>query len=451
MKINNRRGENVSEYRFSTPDRIITPQSINEVQHAIRTHDASQMPPIRAISSGLNWGLGSASATKPSTLLDLRDLKKIRSIDPVTSTAVVEPGVTQIELTQALEDTELYLNTTASSAYTSVLGNVLDRGVGLQGWKATQLAGLEIVLSDGSLHKVGWWPEEHNKGVNPLGLGPSLLHLFTQSPSAVVTAACLTLNRKPSGRDILTYILPAENIGDLIAPLRQLHTDKTVSAVTKIYDSVSSSIYGGNKSQTVLHMAVDGPEELRRIKSKLITKELSHLNCERVLSRSIKDDGLQPAVHNLYYGNVQRSEEIVINALKETSDKADKEGSGWRFTLPFVPLDRSSIISALETVNKFSSNEIPIGATINILDENTVDLVVAMQFERGAPQSTENVNSVYDELVSELISNGFMPYRIPSTHSRSGYAGIDSTSTLQNKIHSALDPLGVFYINQYLR
>ncbi|MEU1030506.1 hypothetical protein ABZ402_17470 [Streptomyces mirabilis] len=49
---------------------------------------------------------------------------------------------------------------------------------------------------------MGWWPEERRAtAVHPYGLGPSLLHLFTQSDLGVVTAAAVRLlpAPRPSG------------------------------------------------------------------------------------------------------------------------------------------------------------------------------------------------------------------------------------------------------------
>lgn len=83
-------------------------------------------------STGRNWGLGSRKPSRPTdALVDLRRLAAIRELDRVRGFAVIEPGVTQQALARALHDTDWTFNVTGSCADTSVLGNALERGVGI--------------------------------------------------------------------------------------------------------------------------------------------------------------------------------------------------------------------------------------------------------------------------------------------------------------------------------
>ena len=65
--------------------------------------------------------------------------------------AVIEPGVTQMQLYDFLQNhcPELTFNVTGSGKETSIIGNALDRGVGYIGPRREDLFGLEIVLGTG--------------------------------------------------------------------------------------------------------------------------------------------------------------------------------------------------------------------------------------------------------------------------------------------------------------
>ncbi|MEC4156513.1 FAD-binding protein, partial [Escherichia coli] len=82
----------------------------------------------------------------------------VRKIDTDQGWAIIEPGVTQGELSELLIGTQKMLNITASSAHSSFLGNALDRGVGLRHQRTEDLVGIEVLLPTGKIIRVGWWP-----------------------------------------------------------------------------------------------------------------------------------------------------------------------------------------------------------------------------------------------------------------------------------------------------
>lgn len=89
--------------------------------------------PLWPISGGRNFGYGTALPVDArSYILDLSKLKRI-NIDIGSSTALIEPGVTQADLHEAIKKSgaNLLVPTTGVGPNGNILGNALDGGYGL--------------------------------------------------------------------------------------------------------------------------------------------------------------------------------------------------------------------------------------------------------------------------------------------------------------------------------
>src|SRR3546814_14984584 len=79
-------------------------------------------------------------------------MNRIREVDPALAYAVIEPGVTQGQLSEHLraQGIALWPDCTGAGPDTSIVGNILDRGFGHTpyGNRAPYLSGLEHVLAD---------------------------------------------------------------------------------------------------------------------------------------------------------------------------------------------------------------------------------------------------------------------------------------------------------------
>jgi 4-cresol dehydrogenase (hydroxylating) flavoprotein subunit len=86
-------------------------------------------------------------------------MNQIRTVNLDEGYVIVEPGVTQQALSDALASTAYIANFTASTPETSLVGNALDKGIGLYRHRVDDLLGVEVVLGDGTLiHVGGYWP-----------------------------------------------------------------------------------------------------------------------------------------------------------------------------------------------------------------------------------------------------------------------------------------------------
>lgn len=446
-------GSNVSEFAYSAPGEILEPNDVLEVQQIIKSRSSVLKRPLRVVSSGYNWGLGSASTPGPVTdIISLYRLNTIREIAEDRGYTVIEAGVTQEQLSTALLGSSRYLNCTASSAKTSVIGNIMDRGVGLHGQRIQDLLGIEVVLADGRVGTVGWWPGVGSLAANPWGLGPSALHLFTQSNFGVVTAATVRLRPRPSRRQVITFTVEPGTVRTVVDRVRKLVRDGVLSGVTKIYDQESSALYGAREARIAIHTCIDGPEPIAEAKLDVMWRTLADVDLQRVSDDFVTNDPLMSAVARLYDGDTRSSETIVRNALNASTEEADEYGSGWIFALPFVPMRGDDVEKAIQIVRDgVAGTTARAGTTVNVLDHDTVDLVVAISFHRDT-QGTAAAHAAFDHIVAALVTAGYMPYRVDTRHERADYAdvgrGLDAV--IAEQVKNLLDPRGVLASSRYV-
>lgn len=103
--------------------------AIEEILSAANSHRT----PLWPISGGRNFGYGTALPVDANSyILDLSNLKRIY-IDVGSSTALIEPGVTQADLHEAIKKSgaNLLVPTTGVGPNGNILGNALDGGYGL--------------------------------------------------------------------------------------------------------------------------------------------------------------------------------------------------------------------------------------------------------------------------------------------------------------------------------
>lgn len=442
--------DNVSELKAEPPAQVHRPTAVAQVAELIGARKPSD-PALRSISSGRNWGLGSATSdAQNAAVFDLSGLDSIRELNAEGGYAVIEPGVTQADLSEALIGTGRYLNCTASSARTSVLGNMMDRGVGIRHQRTRDLLGLEVVTGEGLVGTIGWWPDTRGLAPNPFGLGPSLLHAFTQSNLAVATAGVVRLLPVPEATTTLTVSIAESEFAELVEVLRSTMRDDLSSGVIKIYDPTSADMYGGSKVVTA-HICVDGARSVVDAKVAEITRRLDSIGAHVLPAAEVRGDPLAHAVSNLYHGDVSNSEDIVRSALGTTTEDADRSGGGWIFVLPFVPFNAEHLTRARGIVQSVSAeHHVPIGTTVNGLDHDVVDLVIAIKFDRQL--QVQEAHRGLDDLVKRLTGAGYHPYRLDTSHSRSDvHPAQDLETRLIDSLRQAIDPLGAFAPNRYLR
>lgn len=246
------------------PAAILKPASVAQVQQLLCIA-ARYGTPLHPISSGNNWGYGSANAYRPGcVVVDLAEMRAIRHFDADTGLVTLEPGVTQQQLRDWLDagGFDHMVPTTGAGPTCSLLGNALERGYGLtpHADHFAALVALEAVLPDGSLYRSPLHPDDSSSGYR-WGIGPYLDGLFSQGNLGIVTAATLALVRRPER--VETFYFWLDDDRDLEA---------AVDAVRETLRCCGSSIGGINlisaerflamsKPDAALHPAQAGPPD----------------------------------------------------------------------------------------------------------------------------------------------------------------------------------------------
>ncbi|TFD48829.1 FAD-binding protein [Cryobacterium frigoriphilum] len=140
------------------PCAVVNARSVADVQATLRIATEFRVP---VVTRGAGTGLaGGACGTDGSIVLSVAGMDRILEINPDDELAVVEPGVINQHLNDALADYGLWFAPDpASKAISTVGGNIATNAGGLlcakYGVTREAVLGLTVVLADGSLLRTG--------------------------------------------------------------------------------------------------------------------------------------------------------------------------------------------------------------------------------------------------------------------------------------------------------
>jgi glycolate dehydrogenase FAD-linked subunit len=203
------------QYRVS-PRAVVLPGSAQEVREVVRACFESSVPWVaRGAGTGLSGG---ALPYEEGVLIVLSRLRRIVEVDLENQRIVVEPGVTNLEVSRAVGPTHFYPPDPSSQVVCSIGGNVAENSGGAHcfkyGFTTNYVTGLEVVLPDGELLELG--------GKELDSPGYDLVGAFVGSEGTLGIATRVTLRVVP---------VP-ETIRTLVAFFG--HTDEAGQAVTEI-------------------------------------------------------------------------------------------------------------------------------------------------------------------------------------------------------------------------
>jgi 4-cresol dehydrogenase (hydroxylating) len=449
---------NVGQFPSRAVPAAIRPRSVADVQAAVGRF--GQSPPcLYPISTGRNWGLGSFLPMESGAVaLDLSNLTAIRRIDVGGGWAEIEPGVTQLGLSKRLAGTDRMLNVTGSSGHTSILGNAMDRGIGVRQPRINDLLGLEIVLPSGEVFHAGWWPKEGGpKAINSLGLGPSLLHLFTQSNIGVATAGVIKLLPRPECQTLVRTTFASDAMRPAIDDLRKWVAQELVTGIVKVYDTTSTQNYGGKPNRNLVLMSISGTREKCAALGEIVASEAMSAGyfgpVDRFDSSSVPtDDILLNVVMRAYAGDPSLNELTLKAATGQDAPDVDAKGNGLIFFLPFIPFTGEAVEMAKRLIDEIDrETSIRAGTTINAFSSEVIELVVSMRFDPATDERVRAAKAL--ELAHEKFHRaGFHPYRLDIEHAR-GRAALqrdDISNRIISQIKTMIDPNGVIAGGRYV-
>jgi len=185
------------------PSLVVLPSSTGEVQAVVRLCHRLGIPFVaRGAGTGLSGG---ALPVADGVVIGLSRMNRILEVDLASQRIVVEPGVSNLAVTRAVEwDGWFYAPDPSSQQVCTIGGNVAENSGGAHclknGFTANHVTGLKVVLPDGELVELG------GKALDPDG--PDLLGAFVGSEGTlgIATEITLRLVRRP---EVVTTLLAA--------------------------------------------------------------------------------------------------------------------------------------------------------------------------------------------------------------------------------------------------
>ena len=208
--------DGVSAFR-QVPMVVVLPRSTAEVAAALRVLHVLQVP---VVPWGAGTGLsGGALPLNDGVTLALSRMNRILDVDLANRCAVVQPGVTNLAISQAVAAQGLYYAPDPSSQIAcSIGGNVAENSGGVHclkyGVTTNNLLGVELVLPDGEIVRLGGKAQDDG--------GYDLLGLVTGSEGllGVITEVTVRLLRKPErAQALLAVFKTVEGAGQAVADI----------------------------------------------------------------------------------------------------------------------------------------------------------------------------------------------------------------------------------------
>jgi glycolate oxidase len=295
------------------PDAVALPRSVKSVSTILRFANQHKIP-VTARGAGHGY-VGGCVPVYGGIVLSLERLNRIREINAADFVTVVEPGVVTQKLQEAVEKRGLfYPPDPASRANNFIGGNIATNAGGPRclkyGVTRDYILGLEVVLADGTIVRVGGRTHKNKTGFD-------LTRLFVGSEGllGIVTEAALKLIPLPPFRACLA--VGFGSMKNAIRALQAILSAGFLPCALELADEFTlAAAYQRTKSNRLrgcrahLIVELDGQEKsvrgeltdveqiIRRQKPLFIERGLGAAKCEdiwkirREFSYALRDTGL---------------------------------------------------------------------------------------------------------------------------------------------------------------
>jgi len=197
-----------------TPAAVVLPGTAEEVRAVGRACHAAGVPWVaRGAGSGLSGG---ALPVEDGVLIGLSRMRRILEVDLENERVVVEPGVTNVAVSEAVGPSHFYPPDPSSQIVCTIGGNVAENSGGAHcfkyGFTTNYVTGLEVILPDGSLLQLG--------GKELDRPGYDLVGTFVGSEGTLGIATKITLRvvPRPEGvRTLVAFFDSTSEAGDVVS------------------------------------------------------------------------------------------------------------------------------------------------------------------------------------------------------------------------------------------
>lgn len=494
------------------PLAVVRPANADEVAHIARIASQHGLP-IYPLSTGKNWGYGDACAPGAGqVIVDLSRMNRIIEVDPELAYAVIEPGVTQRQLSTFLREQglPLWADCTGAGPDTSYVGNIMERGFGHSpyGNRLQHVAGMEIVLAGGEVLRTGFghYAQSRTAHLFPYGVGPFLDGLFTQSNMGIVTRLGIWL--MPAAECVNHFLCSVPRHGDIAAvvdALRPLRLDGTLRSILHIGNdmrvlsggtvfpraelpsdarlppakraamcaaagiepwTVSGALYGTAAQVAAARAALR--RALRGTPARASFLSERKLRVGAAVARCLGDSRIGRQLRakvalgeslfamnrgtpngRFLAGAYWRRRTGLPARFPEGADPA-RDGCGLLWVSPVLPMRGADLLAVHDLAEMaFWKHGFDLFATFSMINERALGGVLTIAFDQDDPDETARARACHDEVFQRCFDAGYIPYRV-GTHSmdRLDPAG-DSYWRTVARIKAALDPEGILAPGRY--
>lgn len=488
---------------------------------ALRVQNAEQVAPIVAIaaryevplypiSTGKNWGYGTSLPVRDDcVILDLGALKRILHFDAELGVVTLEPGVTQGQLADFLDQGghPFLVPVTGAGPHCSLIGNALERGYGITPYTDHfgAVTDLEAVLADGARYRSAL-REAGGEDLARLfrwGIGPYFTGLFTQSGFGIVTQLSVQLARRPECIKAILFSLKDEallepaierirtilqrlpgTIGGInlmnrhrvlamTAPFPVEHLDarglipervvRQLGAQYQIFPWTGfGTLYGTRRLVSAAQREIR--QELRGVASRLVFVSPDQARNLAGMARWAPGRFARRLANTV--GTLAKSLELVAGRPNETAlplcywrhpcPPADgpldpaRDGCGLRWYAPLVPMRPETVRAYVDMVRRVApAHGIEPLITLTSISDRIFDSTVPLVFARDSEAGQEAAEACYLELLEAGRGMGCFPYRV-GVDSMEKLAGLLTESKeFHARLRRVLDPHGMLAPGRY--
>lgn len=372
------------------------------------------------VSGGRNWGAGSRQPVSDEcTIVDLGLMNAIRVLNPQSGYAVIEAGVTQRQLAQSLAGSDWLANVTASCADSSIVGNALERGEGLLRSRVDDVLGLEVALPGGDIITTGGLSLRGDYAGRPAG--PDLTQLFVQSNFGIVTAAAISLVRRPSVTRIFHARMPGTAFLDALnVAIRFTREAPGHMGLIRLFNLVltptvhsPASTSWAPSSSFELFTPILGWADNTALVAEHLAAALTALGrAESMRCVDIQEVTDQDPLHPL--ARMLRGDpncDIIKAQFGRACADLDTNPAGWMLFLPLVPLDAGGPSTAMTLLQDVvNHHQVQVTVAVTPVSAHAANLVMQIKFPTDH-NSIQQAHRMRRAARTAFRTAGFYPYR----------------------------------------
>jgi glycolate oxidase len=220
--------------RRVVPALVAHPETTEHVQAVLRACHAHRVPFVaRGAGTGLSGG---ALPVADGVVVSLARMNRVLEVDLAGQRVVVQPGVTNLDVTAAVAPHGFYYAPDPSSQQVCTIGgNVAENSGGAHclkhGFTVNHVTGLVVCLPDGELVRLG------GKGLDPPG--PDLLGVFVGSEGTLGIATEITVRvlRRPEA--VVTLLAAFNSIDDAAGAVSGIIAARMLPAAIEMMDRLT--------------------------------------------------------------------------------------------------------------------------------------------------------------------------------------------------------------------